>query len=83
MVPISTSEPLELLTIDFLTLEKGKGGYENILGVTNSFTKYSLVFPTRNKQANTVADVLWEKVIANYGLHIGYTRIRGRISSRK
>ena len=67
MVPISTTEPLELLAIDFLTLEKGKGGFENILVVTDSFTKYSWAFPTRNQRANTVASVLWEKVISNYG----------------
>ena len=67
MVPISTTEPLELLAIDFPTLEKGKGGFENILVVTDSFTKYSWAFPTRNQRANTVASVLWEKVISNYG----------------
>ena len=67
MVPISTTEPLELLAIDFLTLEKGKGGFENVLVVADSFTKYCWAFPTRNQRANTVASVLWEKVISNYG----------------
>ena len=74
IVPISTSEPLELLAIDFLTFDKEKG-YENILVETDSFKKYSWAFPTRNQKANTVAAVLWENVIANYGfphrLHSG------------
>ena len=67
MASIQTTEPMELLAIDFLGLEQGKGGYENILVVTDSFTKYSWAFPTRNQKANTVAGILWEKVVANYG----------------
>ena len=34
-------EPMELLAIDFLSLDKGNGGFENILVVTDSFTKFS------------------------------------------
>lgn len=67
MVSISTTEPMELLAIDFLSLERGKGGFESILVVTDSFTKYNWAFPTRNQKENTVATVLWEKVISNYG----------------
>ena len=39
-------EPMELLAIDFLSLERGKGGFENILVVTDSFTNFSWAFPT-------------------------------------
>ena len=52
MVSISTTEPMELLAIDFLSLERGKGGFENILVVTDSFTKYSWAFPMRNQKAS-------------------------------
>ena len=41
MVPILTREPMELLAIDFLSLEKGKGGFKHVLVVTDSFMKYS------------------------------------------
>ena len=61
-------EPMELLAIDFLSLERGKGGFENILVVTDSFTKFSWVFPTRDQKATTVAKLLWEKVFINYGM---------------
>ena len=67
MVPIIASEPMELLAIDFLSLEKGKGGCEHVLVVTDSFTKYSWAFPTRNQKAPTVAKLLWEKVLVNFG----------------
>ena len=58
---------MELLAMDFLSIERGKGGYENILVVTDSFTKYAWAFPTRNQKATTVAKLLWEKVLMNYG----------------
>ena len=67
MVPILVGEPMELLAIDFLSLEKGKGGYEHVLVVTDSFTKYSCAFPTRNQQASTVAKLLWEKILVHFG----------------
>ena len=34
MVPILAKEPMELLAIDFLSSEKGKGGFEHVLVVT-------------------------------------------------
>ena len=67
LFPIFTTEPMELLAMDFLSIERGKGGYENILVVTDSFTKYAWAFPTRNQKATTVAKLLWEKVLMNYG----------------
>ena len=38
MVPIFASEPMKLLAIDFHSLEKGKGGSEHVLAVTDNFT---------------------------------------------
>ena len=61
-------EPMELLAIDFLSLEKGKGGFENILVVTDSFTKFSWAFPIQDQKATTVAKLLWEKIFVNYGV---------------
>ena len=61
-------EPMELLAIDFLSLEKGKGWFENILVVTDSFTKFSWAFPTQRQKATTVAKLLWEKIFINYGM---------------
>ncbi|KAK3742406.1 hypothetical protein QZH41_020713, partial [Actinostola sp. cb2023] len=68
MIPIVTTEPMELLAVDFLSIEKGKGGYENVLVVTDSFTKFAWAIPTRNQKAETVAKVLWEKVLVHFGL---------------
>ena len=61
-------EPMELVAIAFLSLERGKGGFENILVVTDSFTKFSWALPTQDQKATTVAKLLWEKIFFNYGM---------------
>ena len=65
---IRTSRPLELVCIDFLSLERSKGGCEHILVVTDHFSRYAQAYPTRDEKATTVARVLWEKFIVNYGI---------------
>lgn len=60
-------QQMELLIIDFLSLEKGKGWFENILVVTARFTKFFGAFPTRGDQkATTAAKLLWETILINY-----------------
>ena len=41
LVNISTTQPMELVCIDFLSLEKSKGGQEHILMITDHFTRYA------------------------------------------
>lgn len=67
LVPLKVSEPMELLAMDFLSLEKGKGGDENILVVTDAFTKFAWAFPARNQKAITVAKLIWERILMHYG----------------
>lgn len=68
MQSILTSEPMELTAVEFLSLEKGKGGFENVLVITDNFTKFAWAFPTQDQKASMVAKILWEKVFVNYGL---------------
>ena len=58
---------MELVCIDFLSLERSKGGYENILVITDHLTRYAQAFPTRNQTASTTAKVLFENFIVHYG----------------
>lgn len=48
LVPIVTTRPLELVCIYFLNLEQSKGGYENILVITNHFTPFAQAIPGEN-----------------------------------
>ena len=65
---ISTTRPLELVCIDFLSLERSRGGFEHVLVVTDHYTRYAQAYPTRDEKATTVARVLWERYIVNYGI---------------
>ena len=58
---------MELICIDFLSLERSKGGHEHILVITDHFTRYAQAFPTRNRLAKTTAKVLFENFILHYG----------------
>ena len=63
---ITSGYPLELICIDFLTLDKCKGGYENVLVITDHFTRFALAFPNKNQSAYSTAKCLWEHFIQYY-----------------
>ena len=67
LVNIKSYAPLELICIDFLTLEPDATGIKNILVITDHFTKYAQAYPTRDQTAKTVATTLWENFICHYG----------------
>ncbi len=67
MVSISTTQPLELVSMDFLTLEMSKGGFQHILVITDHFTKYAVAVPTKNHTAKTTADAIFYNFISHYG----------------
>ena len=62
------TKPLEVVAIDFSTLEKASNGYENVLIVTDVFSKFTQAYPTANQQAETVAKVLTEKWFYSFGV---------------
>ena len=52
LCPITATYPLELIHMDFLTIESGKTGKDvNILVVTDHFTQYVQVFVTPSQTA--------------------------------
>ena len=65
--PIHATKPLELVHMDFLQLEPSKGNIQNILVVTDHFTRYAQAYPCKNQTAYTTAKTLWENFITHYG----------------
>lgn len=59
---------MDLVCIDFLSMEPNSKGISSVLVVTDHFTLYAQAFPTRNQKALTVAKVLVEKYFVHYGL---------------
>ena len=66
MNSISTSYPLELLSVDFLTVEV-KGKKQNILVILDHFTKFAQAILTTDQKAKTVAKALWDGFFLTYG----------------
>ncbi len=69
LVNIVTSEPLELVCIDYLSLEESKGKVKDTLVITDHYTRYAVAVPTKNKMARTTADVLFNQFVCCYGFH--------------
>ena len=65
---IVATHPLELVHLDFLCLEPGKGLEENVLVITDNFTRYAQAYVTRTQMAQTMAKTLWDKFIVYYSL---------------
>lgn len=68
LMNIKASRPLELVCIDYLSLEPDRSNTKDILVITDHFTKYAVAIPTPNQRARTVAKALWENFIGPYGV---------------
>ena len=55
------NQPFALLCIDFTKADIAKGGEEDILVLTDAFSKYSQAFVTNNQRSLTMAKILVEK----------------------
>lgn len=68
LVPIQTPVPLELLSLDFLSIGHQKDTYHNVLVMVDHFTKYTWATVTKDQMATMTAKVLWSKVIQPFGV---------------
>ena len=62
------SSPGDLLCIDFLKVDTSRDAKENILVLTDAFTKFSHAFVANNQKVLTVAKILVDKCFYIYGI---------------
>ncbi len=62
------SRPNEILAIDFTVLEPSRNGVEDVLVMTDVFSKYTWAVPTRDQRATTVAQVLVAEWFSRFGV---------------
>ena len=68
MGSIIATKPLEVLAMDFTLLEPASDGRENVLVLTDVFTKYTVAIPTRDQKAVTVVKALVKEWFLIYGV---------------
>uniref|UniRef100_A0A3B3IF94 Gypsy retrotransposon integrase-like protein 1 n=1 Tax=Oryzias latipes TaxID=8090 RepID=A0A3B3IF94_ORYLA len=62
------SKPNEILAMDFSVLEPTTSGIENVLVITDIFSKYTMAVATRDQRAATVAQVLVTEWFSKFGV---------------
>ena len=58
---LEAHNPLDLVCLDFTKIDPSKTGKENILVITDAFTKFSLAVCTPNQKAKMLAKILVKK----------------------
>ena len=76
--PILVTQPLELVHMDNLSLEPSKGNIENVLVITDHFTRYALAYPSKTQTAQATARILWDNFICHYGFPEKFISDQGR-----
>ena len=67
LVPIKSTYPFEIVSLDFVKSNKAKGGFEYVLVVTNRFTQYVQALATKTISAKAAAEKLHDSYILTYG----------------
>ena len=66
--PFLATRPLEVVAVDYTILERSTDGRENVLVMTDVFTKFSQAFATRDQKADTTAKVILKEWFLRYGV---------------
>ena len=67
-----------LVHMDFLSIESSKGNTENVLVITDHFTRHSQAYPSKPQTAQATAKMLWENFIRHYGFPEKFLSDQGR-----
>ena len=67
LTPLPVVGRFERWHIDFLKLHKTKQGYQYVLLVVDSFTKWVEAFPMKTQESSDVANCLFENIFSRFG----------------
>ena len=79
LLNIETSQPLEFIHLDYLKIEPSKGNIENVLVITDHFTRYAQAFPSKTQTALATAKLLWNNFILHFGSPEKSSQIKAEI----
>ncbi len=67
LVPIVATFPFEFVSLDYVHLDRGKGGYEFALVVIYHFTRFAQIYATKKNDGISAADKLFNEFMLHYG----------------
>ena len=75
---VAPLQPILVSHLDYLTLEPSKGNIENVLVITDHFTRYALAYASKTQTAQATARILWDNFICHYGFPEQFISDQGR-----
>ena len=64
--------------MDYLSFKPSKGNIENVLVITDHFTRYALAYSSKTQTAQATARILWDNFICHYGFPEKFISDQGR-----
>ena len=70
MENIHCSAPIDLVSMDFVHLQRSSAGYGYILVIVEHFTMFAQAYTTKNKSARTAASKQYNDFILRFGFPV-------------